>query len=287
MLERGRQELGGFKVLAESLGVTQYAGVATEVFRRASNGAAFLKSVRDLHGLRLDLVSQTEEGRLGFLTALSTFPDAVDSGSVVAWDSGGGSFQMTTQKCCGARDGGPSASATSRNSLPPVSSLADMELNVYEGCWGSSSATAAMVDQVQGGCFKDNPSPNPCSVQDAEKLTEIITKDLHPPPTSLTGLLGRSETVVVGIGGETCAFRMAALACGTPALTLPLVQEAITKCTGKTDAQLAETFPEPQMVVPKLVLVAAVLRHVGIPSMCYRPTNGSCNGLLLHPRFWS
>ena len=52
-------------------GCTAYTAVATEVFRKAPNGAAFLQRVRAELGLEIALVSQEEEAQIGFLTAVA------------------------------------------------------------------------------------------------------------------------------------------------------------------------------------------------------------------------
>ena len=57
------------KVLAS--GCTAYTAVATEVFRKAPNGAAFLQRVRAELGLEIALVSQEEEAQIGFRTAVA------------------------------------------------------------------------------------------------------------------------------------------------------------------------------------------------------------------------
>lgn len=41
-----------------------------------------------------------------------------------------------------------------------------------------------------------------------------------------------------------------------------------------------------EMVLPKLVLMAAVMRKCGIPRVRYCPCNGNTQGMLLHEDFW-
>ena len=57
--------MGEFKKIAIELGATQFAGVATEVFRKAKNGSDYLNKVR-AEGISMTLVTQELEGELGF-----------------------------------------------------------------------------------------------------------------------------------------------------------------------------------------------------------------------------
>ena len=100
--------LVGFRTRAIAAGATQFAGVATAVFRRAANGEAFLERVNNVLKLRVRVASQRLEGELGHLSASSSLPrspsckgllcDAEGNAPLaplVAWDSGGGSFQAS------------------------------------------------------------------------------------------------------------------------------------------------------------------------------------------------
>ena len=56
--DRNFEILSKFKKKAEALGATQFAAVATEVFRQAANGALFLNKVRNEIGIPVDITSQ-------------------------------------------------------------------------------------------------------------------------------------------------------------------------------------------------------------------------------------
>ena len=62
VLDHSFDALATFKRRGLELGATQFAGVATAVFRRASNGEAYLQRVNDELGLGLRVVSQRVEG---------------------------------------------------------------------------------------------------------------------------------------------------------------------------------------------------------------------------------
>ena len=63
----GLSALNVFQGVLQRLGVAKVAGVATEVFRRASNGPVYLERVRALPQMsRVDVVSQDIEAELGY-----------------------------------------------------------------------------------------------------------------------------------------------------------------------------------------------------------------------------
>ena len=94
-LQELREVLLEFKKQALEQGAEQFAGIATAAFRKASNGPSFLMQIRK-EGLPLRIMSQEREAWLGFLTANHLCPN-VAAYDLVAWDSGGGSFQITTE----------------------------------------------------------------------------------------------------------------------------------------------------------------------------------------------
>jgi hypothetical protein len=93
---------------------------------------------------------------------------------------------------------------------------------------------------------------------------------------------------VIGIGGTTCAFRMAALAVGRDEYTAADVGESLTRLLGSTDEQLRERgFPQPEMVIPKLALIHTVMRTLRVRSVRYLACNGGCPGILTTAQFWT
>eukprot|EP00976_Prorocentrum_cordatum_P115231 1195974-Prorocentrum_minimum.AAC.7 len=113
--------LRNFKSVAEQHGAVKLRGIATAVFRLADNAPELLARIDQELGIKLTVVSQDEEGEIGFLTAATGAqqpatslhacctndkesyalgsggdpPPPMDLSAVVAWDSGGASFQLT------------------------------------------------------------------------------------------------------------------------------------------------------------------------------------------------
>lgn len=174
--KRGLEVLGGLRQIAGELGATQMRGVATEVFRKASNGGLYLERVAQQLGIHATVIAQTEEARLGWLTAVAALPPGNDASKVVAWDSGGGSFQVS------ARPGG-------------------QEVVCYNGAWGSTVATEALMTRIQGVDYMGGgSSPNPVSADQARRLIEAIRATMEPPPSWLVELLRSDTGRVVAIG---------------------------------------------------------------------------------------
>lgn len=138
---RGIDVLRSMMAKARALGATEAAGIATEVFRTATNGEQFLVLVRVVLGLDVSVVTQALEARLGLATA-----EALGAARGAVWDSGGGSFQITERA--------PSAHA-------PVRSA---ELRTYTGRLGTSPAFEALVTGVLRRPYKVDASPNPVSL---------------------------------------------------------------------------------------------------------------------------
>mmetsp|Transcript_5793 Transcript_5793/g.8562 ORF Transcript_5793/g.8562 Transcript_5793/m.8562 type:complete len:370 (+) Transcript_5793:31-1140(+) len=261
---------------ARELGVTgSPAGVATAVFRRASNGEAYITRVASELRLRLSVVDQVLEARLGYLTAkaaVSRGNQIIQQNQLLSWDSGGGSFQIS-----------------------------DANGNVYLGPIGNGDVYAMLQDI---SALADDISSTTITtlIQDIQKL-------LPPRPDWLADALKKESTRIVGFGHTTSIFRLAADCVGKVDLDRSVVQYALYNILlGKTESEQATLlraksqeyasivspydyrpdtpYPETNLLLPKLALLFAVMTHLEIPSVHYEYANGSCLGILLHEDFW-
>ena len=87
------QVLSKFRRVAESNDVDEVVAAATSAVREAENGRDFLTTVRQRTGIRVRVISGTEEARLIHLAAVYGV-DVSDSAAVVI-DIGGGSVELT------------------------------------------------------------------------------------------------------------------------------------------------------------------------------------------------
>ena len=257
ILSKLEEVLTHYRTIAIELDAEDLAGVATAVFRESKNGAEFIKKIRDEKGINLQLISQEEEGRIGFLTAMAA--SGKQANEIIAWDSGGASFQITT--------------------------AVDEKLFMYEGPWGASKAVAALIE-IQGKDFSKVQNPNPTKLEDVIALNDRIKKSLHEASFELETQLNNLDVNVIAIGGPYSPFKITALATGTNVYTKKQVANAIKNLVGSSNEELAKQFPEPEMVIPRLTLVYAVMDHFGMDEVHYIATVGSTLGVFISPQFW-
>lgn len=92
-LERTVRAIAGMADEATRHGVQALAAVGTAGLRAASNANEVIAAIRKRTGVGIDVISGEEEGRLAYLAAQSGL--ALDRGSLVVFDTGGGSSQFT------------------------------------------------------------------------------------------------------------------------------------------------------------------------------------------------
>jgi len=92
-LEQTAVAIAGMVDEAKRHGVRAIAAVGTAGLRIASNSNEVIAAIQRRAGVRIEVISGEEEGRLAFLAAKSGL--ALKTGSLVVFDSGGGSSQFT------------------------------------------------------------------------------------------------------------------------------------------------------------------------------------------------
>lgn len=238
-------------------------GVATAAFRSAPNGVEVLRELERETGIRLRVVTQREEGLLGFETALSlaSSSSSCERADLVALDSGGGSFQLSFYD--------------ERN-----------DFCVVEGPWGSVSAATAIL-KVQGKVWAPGVTPNPVSMEQCNAAKAIIVESMGKLAglNALAAKLSRASSRVVAIGGSTSMFRMVQMCMrddGLRVLSHDHASKHLPALLGKSDGYLSRLgFPQPQVLLSKLVLFIAILETLlGGRTIEYEPSNGSCPGII-------
>lgn len=231
----------------------EWVAVGTSVFRKAKNGQEFLDRIKIETGISIRLISQMEEGEIGFLSAVAA--SRLNQEDVIVWDSGSGSFQ--------------------------ISSLIDDRIEVYGAEFAFVPALEALFKN-RGQPFSPDQSPNPVTVSETFDLVHSIRDNLPPIPS----WLDEKNKQVISLGGKTSIFSLAEIAIGQSSYTKKQVWEAIIELCGKTDEQLSN-FPEPKKTVIELILLYSVMDHCDLKSnVSYFPTNGCCEGILITPRYW-
>lgn len=93
VLERTVTAIAGMVDEAKRHGVRAIAAVGTAGLRAASNAEEVVAAIRKRTGVHIEVISGEEEGRLAYLAAKSGL--ALNTGSLVVFDTGGGSSQFT------------------------------------------------------------------------------------------------------------------------------------------------------------------------------------------------
>jgi exopolyphosphatase / guanosine-5'-triphosphate,3'-diphosphate pyrophosphatase len=91
-MERGNETLAVFErfCAAHGLGPDDVHAVATSAIRDASNGEEFLAAAREATGLKIEVISDEDEARFGYVAAINT--STLTDGIVL--EIGGGSIQL-------------------------------------------------------------------------------------------------------------------------------------------------------------------------------------------------
>lgn len=270
------------QIAVEKYGCTRFAAVATEVFRRAKNGADVLDRLQTTTGLVITLVNQELEAELGFTSVVAESKQDPDIACV--WDSGGASFQITSL-------------LQSRNSTDHP-----MVLNRYLGAVGTSIALVVLIATVKGcsmeaiGDVKAPGAINPIPRSTKEAMIQSMIDKL-PQEDVPAWLYGRK--LVTAACGNNCLFQVCcdvlhiSGAVGSPITEFNRAQAelALDTCLDCTDEALQQyqAFQYAEgvhVLVCKLVLLVAVMRHCDIQAINTVPCVGSCAGVLESNRFW-
>lgn len=92
-LERTATAIAGMVDEAKRCGVRAIAAVGTAGLRIASNGSEVVAAIAARTGVRIEVISGEEEGRLAYVAAKAGL--GLNEGSLVVFDTGGGSSQFT------------------------------------------------------------------------------------------------------------------------------------------------------------------------------------------------
>eukprot|EP00434_Breviolum_minutum_P010151 symbB.v1.2.008959.t1/scaffold508.1/size221222/8 len=235
--EKGLSVLRSLIAECEANDVPQTArcAIATEVFRQAGNGAAYLEKVLKELSLPVQVLSQQQEAEIGYSTAVALS----DVPSVICWDSGGASFQITMRDADG--------------------------LQGYLGGLGTGVVTSILVEDVQGQSLASKPTPNPVSSVEAEKLVVQLKSRLDEGPGWL------KSSIVTAIGGPNSMFCVAFEALGKRQYTSSDIHTVLKDIVGKSDEELSskpfcqgDLREPPGYILPKIALLLAVMEHCGI-----------------------
>jgi len=235
--------------------------IATEPLRLAKNGSDLIERIKKETGLDVTIVSQEEEGLLGFISGVSV--SGVDPEKAISWDFGGGSFQITT-KC------------------------EDLYF-AYQGRLGRVPLKTALL-QIQGKNGDLSASPNPISQQEADQAIQFMKENIKDVPQEILQKLHRPDVVILGVGIHPLW--------GMPNNTrfdVKRVQAELTDRLNLDDEQIRvkDSIPPERKdaahyVVSNLIFAYGVMESLKIDQIQYAGTEGAnAVGLLLSPKYWN
>lgn len=236
----------------------EFSGIATAASRKAKNAQALYDKVKQDFDINIEIISQAEEGRLGFMTAEAI--SKISQGTLVCYDSGMGSFQFTTQ--------------------------INQKLEVVEGDVAYIYALTTLVEDLRKHKLDTKSSPNPVTLEEASALVPLLQKNLPHISSVFAEKLKSPQTNIVGIGNQNFIFSIASVGTGKKSYTKEEVWKAIVDNCNKSDEQLGQ-FYDPNTVLVGMILLYSVMDAYEMPRLTYVPTNGSCEGVLIDARYWS
>jgi hypothetical protein len=164
----------------------KFAAIGGEALRRMRDAnpkqtAAFVKNVKRLTGIEMQIVDQTTEGKLGFLAATLVAGKDTPMNRITAIDIGGGSSQVTTYESHGQ---------------------SEKKFNVYKDDFGSVVMKHFLIDQIKGDSARYTVSPNPIGSNRSKDAINFIKKKMSPISGMTPGLKAKiKKTTVYGISG--------------------------------------------------------------------------------------
>lgn len=270
MAQKALSILHGFKEEAQMVAVRegytsmQFKGVATAVFRKAQNGSDLLHIFEEQLGIRFQILSQDEEGKLGFLTAKAIYPEVLET-SLLAWDSGNGSFQMTIKE--------------------------GENYQIYQGPLGHGTVRVLLSKDIRKGpILQTHESGNPVLQEEAIELIHKINSLLPSTPDWLQEKLIAERLVIATFGDGESIFALTAQALAHLDGIKEPVQEAtitfsdVQKVIDAYLEQEDEVFNAAGLhckTLTSALHLSAVMQHFGVQQIQYKRSIGNTLGMLI------
>ena len=237
---------------------TYFSGVATEAFRSANNGDAFIQNLAAQLKFSIFILDQRSEAILGYLSALHRLN--IDGKRVLVWDQGGGSAQFTTVN-------------------------ADYDFVIGGLKLGSETFKRMIISVIKG----ENPiqvtSPNPVGKKDAvmaERFAEFHAREFVPQEI----VDKMQKTIIVGIGGVHYWSLKKTLNRDSMdnAYTFGEISRAIKNLQTKNDAEIGGAYASTD--VSNLLLIKGFMKALNINQVKALNINLS-HGILTNRAYWN
>lgn len=233
-----------------------WKGVATAASRQAKNAPQMFEKIKQILGMDISIISQEDEGRLGFATAVAV--SQTDPKRLIAVDSGSGSFQLTT--------------------------LMEENIEVIEGELGYIPSLEMLMD-IRCKPLDLNSLPDPVTLEEAELLVAKMQEKMPPVSEEFLRKIQDPSSAVVGIGNENFIFSMGATGVGKKTFTKEELWDAIVRLAGRPASEMTQ-FSKPNTAVLGMVLLYSIMDSMQLPKLTACPANGVCEGILVDSVFW-
>ncbi len=234
----------------QGYGDIQHFAVATAAFRAADNGELVAETFSDKLEMPIRIISQEEEGKLAYYSALSQNPQIENASLPIVWDIGGGSMQVTYKD----------ASDT---------------FHIMEGEVASQTFQALVSENIMA--LQDGSlSPNPMTASDVEAAIALAKQHLQFDATSTEIIKNKiaQDTPILAVGTvhnfviqPLCT--LAGIDSAKDHYSKSDLLLAINLLTDKTDQQIMQLNHLPNLSLAKnqltnLILVYAMMDLMGV-----------------------
>lgn len=236
----------------------KFVGVATEAFRSALNGQAFVNQLIQALGFKIIILDQKTEATLGYFSALHHLK--IDGKEILVWDHGGGSAQFTTVD-------------------------ENYNIQIASSKMGSETFKNLIIYVLKGLDPHKVSTPNPIGKKNgllANRLAYFEAKNFLP-----NYILNKAQTAtVIGIGG--IHYWSIRKTLGRKNMDSPYSQKdllkAIEKNAQKTDKQVGGKYAATD--ISNLHLIYGFMKALGVSKVKSLDLNMS-HGILLNKDFWN
>ncbi len=254
--KNGLRTFTEIKEILDQYEVAKVTAVATEAFRKASNGAAFAETVAKTTGIPLRVISQKEEGAIAFYSASNASGSAPED--LLIWDIGTGSFQIAAED-------------------------QETDLLVYMQSMGSVPFKNYIIRDVQGKDPAVVKSPNPMTEEEwllADAKARELGRRAYP---ELKKQIRDLDGSIVGIG-RLFANSVGPIGTRSGVITRDDLRAFIRSSLNKTDEELGDPFASVNLT--NCILVLGVMKALHIHEIRIVETT-STKGLLSYGPYWS
>lgn len=233
--DKGLKALQELITQANTFKVKHMRGVATSVFRKAKNGKEIIARFSKKLKIPLKVISQEEEGQLGYQSALVNLKDFDSEKKLIVWDIGGGSMQMI-----GKDDSN--------------------KFQYYLGNLASVNFKNMIIEVFQLKSIEATTSPNPIGLSrtNAIALAKSYAR-LHVPPFFFNN---KGDYEYVGVGGVHNFSVKAQLQLKEGSYSLRQLDDKAIQQAQKSDADLTGDYKATD--VSNLLLVQGFMEALGI-----------------------